>query len=420
MIIKSLVSFVLAMALGNFTRAADVVMDLSLINQKVRKSNFRILDNALKVYQAKLEIQRARADLIPSLTLWGIGRALLDPLRLLEGIEDVAPFVVPANWFRAEEVKILFLAESEAYRALVANELYSARALYFKIRLDRVLLEKTIEAEKKLEAFLPDLNDRVRMGLAPANQLRDLQIRIGSLQKDALLLKRLIKDSSQSLSLSLGLENADHQVGSDPLDKVQLPGLLKASDFEFRVLANSPEHRQLDHFLTALPLVKKEVNYSLLGGSSISRGVAGGFFDQLPSTPQGLGFGQGARLKILDAEKDRLKLQQQAVDEVLRRQVSLLVSSYNGDFQNYQSSLRWLKLSEESLEQNLFELKVPGARPISILEVVESSRNVIQTQADVLAQQFRLLTAKDRMNRLLFAEDYEILPEGFVSEKDFR
>src|SRR4051812_24094955 len=80
------------------------------VAKRVSSNNYKVYENALKVYQAKANIEKARADMLPKLTIWTIGRALIDPLSLVDQITDVAPFLVPANWFRNQEIKLLYLA----------------------------------------------------------------------------------------------------------------------------------------------------------------------------------------------------------------------------------------------------------------------------------------------------------------------
>ena len=74
------------------------------------------------------------------------------------------------------------------------------------------------------------------------------------------------------------------------------------------------------------------VEISFLGTTSMSRGVAGGVFDSLP-TQDGLGFGTPASMRVVSAEKELLRVQRRGAEETIKRQLRLLVSNYNLDLE---------------------------------------------------------------------------------------
>ena len=118
------------------------VIALQDVVKKVSTENYLVLENALRVYQAKEAIQVARGNLLPKLNLWKLITLPLDPLGIVGMVEDIAPFLVPANWWRLEEQKIFHLAQKEAYRALWANEVMTSKSLFVHTQLDQSLLDK--------------------------------------------------------------------------------------------------------------------------------------------------------------------------------------------------------------------------------------------------------------------------------------
>lgn len=128
----------------SFTALAQTTqLTLAEVAKKVGSNNFKVYENALKVYQAKKDIERVRMQLLPKLNIWTIARSVVDPTSLIDSVTDIAPFLVPANWFRLEQNKILYLAENEAYRALWGNEIHAAKAMYIRLLLDQTLLAFT-------------------------------------------------------------------------------------------------------------------------------------------------------------------------------------------------------------------------------------------------------------------------------------
>ncbi|MBX9766417.1 MAG: hypothetical protein K2X47_04020, partial [Bdellovibrionales bacterium] len=83
------------------------------VAERVGKFNLSVYANALKVYQAKESIQVARGNLLPKLNLWRLAGNFngVSPVMSLANtagslIEVIAPFLVPATWFRLKQVKL--------------------------------------------------------------------------------------------------------------------------------------------------------------------------------------------------------------------------------------------------------------------------------------------------------------------------
>ena len=162
----------LLMLLFNSNLFAAQNITLDEVTQKVRDQNLTVLQNAEKVYQAKLSIDEARMNLLPRLNLWNVGRVLLEPTVLLDVVQDIAPFLVPANWFRRKESEILYKAEMEGYRALQANEIYAARSLYLKVLMDQMLHENLKNYSEQLFKLNSLAVDRLSLGLERPEMVR--------------------------------------------------------------------------------------------------------------------------------------------------------------------------------------------------------------------------------------------------------
>lgn len=411
---KLLLISILLFPLGANTEE-KVIISLSDVVKRVSENNYTVYENALKVYQAKASVERARADLLPKLNLWSIAKVVIDPTSVIDVITDAAPFLVPANWFRAEETRLLFLANKEGYRALWGNELHAAKALFHNVLLDLKLL-------RHIQTSITDLNEifliaktREMFGGAAPGTARDIEIKMLGLQEDEKNVILLVQEEFSALSYALGypLETA---IALNPIEMPafeQLP-LLKYETYEFRLLANSPERRQFDHFLSALGQVENEITYSFLGGSSMSRGTAGGVFDNLP-TPDGLGFGQGPAMKIVKAQREILLTQKRGVEETLKRQLKRSVNFFNSDLNNYGSFTRRAMLTRES-KQHMMK-RVQMGEDVNIAELAEVSRNQIQAETSLYAVRYRMLVSLDKLDRLIFDNDYSMPPPVIESLK---
>lgn len=388
-------------------------INLRMVTERVSKENYNVYGNALRVYQSREAIQVARMNLLPKLNLWRLAGVVVDTIignyaSSLGLVQDIAPFLIPANWFRVQEQRLLYMAEQEGYRALWANELMTAKALYLHLLLDRGLDELVKQSEDELRKILVIVQNRELLGGVPRGASRDIEVRLLALEEDHRALQVLIKQEEGSLSYLMAYP-ANVTLEPEP---VAMPGFetlepLDYEDFEFRAVSTSPEARQFDYFVAAADYVRKEVMYSFLGTTNMSRGVGGGVFDGLP-IQDGLGFGTPASMRIVGAQKELLKTQKKGAEETLKRHLKLLVESYNLDLQNYQNLRRRVELTAEILAQLYERLRL--GQDVDSIALIEASRNQIQAQTAFLGVQFRFLANEDRLARLIFHGDYNMKP----------
>lgn len=374
----------------------------------VSSSNFKVYENALKVYQAQLNIQKARADLLPKLNLWSLVGMIMDPFSVVEKIPEAAPFLVPGNWFRLEETKLLYLAEREGYRALWGNEVFIAKSMYRNMMLDRQLLSHVQLSIQELSKIHKIIKTRELFGGVQPGTARDIEIKLIGLQEDEKNLKILISQQYDELTFSFGWP-ADTEVEFQTVELPQVESLrpINAKDYEFRLLSQSPERRQYDHFLSVLSQIKNEIKYSFLGLSEISRGVAGGIFDSI-SIPNGAGLSTVYALKIVDTQKEIMKTQKIGIQETLLRQLKQTGVQYNSDLESIYNFKRRVQLSKDS--KTAMYRRVQLGENINVIELSEATKNLIQAEAAVYALQYRVLTTTDRLQRLIFDGDYSMTP----------
>jgi outer membrane protein TolC len=334
-------SVILFMALLSTSARANPPETITLqdVTKRVSESNFAVYQNAIRVYQAKESIKAARGNLLPHLNLWDIAGAAADIYTgggtggagVVGLISDIVPFLIPANWFRVQEVKLLYQADQLGYQALWANELMSAKALYMHVVLDQSLRENILHNIEEVSNIHKIVQMRELLGGAPQGSAREIEIRLLALQEDKRSMEVLLQEELSQLSFAMGMPAQT----TLELTQIDLPNMatlepLNYDDFEFRAVDSAPEINQYDYFIEASDYVRRETMYSFLGASSMSRGAGGGVFDNIPVTP-GLGFGTAPSMRIVSAQKDILKLQKLGAEEVIKRQLKLLVNNYNLD-----------------------------------------------------------------------------------------
>ena len=412
---KKLILFITLLGFGQSWAQATKTVKLSDVVGIVSSDNYKVYENALKVYQAKENIGKARADLLPKLNIWKLASAIIDPTSVYDQLTDIAPFLVPGNWFRLEEVKLLYLAEREGYRALWSNEVHTAKNVYKNIQFDEKLLAHIEKSIVELNQVLRVIKTREVFGGTEPGAARDMEIRILGLKEDVRNLMVLINREYDELTFMLGIPaNQAIQLVDVKLPEIENLKPIVASEYEFRLLSTSPERRQFDHFLSVLDQVKKEVQYSVLGVSSISRGAAGGIFDNIP-IPSGLGAGHGNAMNIVASQREIVRTQRRAVEETLRRQFRSVGFQYNSDLSSYADYRRRVVLAKES--KNALLRRMQLGENIDVLKLSEASRNQILAETASFTVQYRVLNSIDRIQRLIFDGDYSMAPPLIQSLK---
>jgi outer membrane protein TolC len=411
------------LASPSFAQTQEVVeVDIEKLVEKISKENYKVYEAANRVYQAKESITVARMNLLPRLNLWNLASGVVSIFSgagaaagAFSIVEDIAPFLVPANWFRVSQTELFYEADKEGYRALWANEVLTAKALYLHLLLDSSLREHIIQTKRDLNNIHQIVRVRETFGGTSAGVSQDIKLRLLALDEDARALEVLIAEEESLLAFMMGYPTgvklkpkAVDMPGYDDLEK------LDYRDFEFRAVDVSPEVRQYDYIIKAADHVRREIPYSFLGTSSMSRGINGGVFDSVPMQ-QGLGFGASASIRVVKSQKELLKVQKKGVEETIRRQLKLLIDNYNLDIDNYHGMKQRVTLSQRILN-DLYQ-RIKFGEEVDSLQLIEASKNHIEADTALFGVMFRFLNTEDKLARLIFYGDYSKQP---VSIADMR
>lgn len=370
---------------------------------QVRRKNFTVLEQAQKVYQAKENIEAARGELMPSLNVWNIIKIASNPLDLTSWAE-MAPFLSPANWFRLEQNKIYFQAESYGYRALVGNQVLNARVLFIKVNQDQKIYKMIKDYKSDLQGVYDIAKIKVDLGMETPEYAREIQIRILALQEDLIRMKVYLADVRRELSFVTGgagdIELTPKDVPAlDMKSKNKLPYETVIND----ILARSNELKQYDELLKIIPQIKKEITFSFLGLTPASMGTGGGFFDNIP-IPSGLGFGTGPSMNIAKSQEQVLRIQRQSVFETLRKQTKSATDQMGAEIDVRPVISERKQLATENSKQLLERLKLgENINLIFLADTLHAKRiaDAAMTENEI---QFRL--QREKVDRLLVVGDY--------------
>jgi len=417
-----LISIIATFIFSISSYASPVELKLEDVASKVSNDNFLVIENAERVYQKKENIKFSRANLLPKLNIWNLLKlpaVFIDPLAVGDIIQDVAPFLVPSNWFKLGQSKHLYKAQKEQYRALWANEVNTAKLLFVSVYRDDVfsnLVEEKMSNYKEIMEIAKTRNIFGNGNLFAYNLVKDRYL---SLVEDSRNLENLVYSETKALQFLTGINNEEDVIIATPM----LPELENAKEIEFskiifKAIEASPEVFQYEHLMNALSKVKGQINFSILGASTFSLGEGNGVFDHIP-IQDGLGFGMGASVRISKSEGRILKTQLKATIETIKKQVNVLVKEYNSLITNYSITQERIQLAQSNYNAMMSHIAIGGT--LDVMEMVEILDNLYASKILLLSYKFRFSDLVEKLKRITFTGDYALGPktiEKFVIVED--
>jgi hypothetical protein len=397
-------------AFSDATAQEKIKISLEQVIEIISQKNYLVQSKAMNVYQAKENIALARGNLLPHLHLWSFVGVPLAITNLPGVVEDVLPFLVPNNWLRVDEQKILAKAEFEGYRTLWANEVSMTRAIFLQIRKDMALLETIQNAMELLRQCLAIAEIKEKFGGAFLGVANDIRMRVLSLEVDIVDLKTFIHIETGQLAYLLGFSKETELELLDPT----LVDLEKANPIEQnpvieRSVEVSTEIIQLNFLIEASKIIESEPWWAFLGLPQSSRGNEGSVFGSLP-VQRGLGFGTVPSVHISKAQTAILETVQVAIRELQRDKVVEVVDRYNALVTNYPKNKERVELAQGRMTQLMTRIKM-GGLSIDPLTLIEASRNLVASRSAYVDAKYRFMIEKDKLNRLTLQAEYDRLPD---------
>ena len=397
--------FILMLLLSMIASSKEVKIKIEDIVKKVSTENFLVLENAQRVYQKKEIIKFSRGSLLPKLNLWTllkIPAVFADPLSIGDIIQDVAPFLVPANWFKLSQSKNLYKAQKEQYRALWANELSTAKLLFMGVYGDQLLSDLITQKIVKYKEILEIAKSQNIFGRGNIFAYNLIKNRYLALLEDSRHLRNLLYSEKKELQFLTGIRSEDDISLSKPF--LPEPGdsfEIESDKIIFKAIDSSPEIYQYQHLLNSLSQVKGQINYSILGVSTYSS--VDNIFDHIP-IQDGMGFGMGASVRIAKSERRILKNQLKATSEIIKRQVLVLVNEYNSLIENDRTTKERLFLAKENYQIMMGHIAIGGN--LEVMEMIEILDNFYTAKVLMMSYKIRFSSLVEKLMRVTFSGDY--------------
>lgn len=367
-----------------------------------------------KVYQAKDNVDRARKNLLPGVSLGGIIDSTFS--FSLSTVNMVLPFLLPSNWLDLKENQYLLNAQGEAYYIAQLNAYSSAYSLYSTILGDlnlRDVLSDQYSNYKQIENLIKMAVDAGMMEQADLLQAR-AQTQMTGIQVsqlDALILqeKAAIREML-ALPLSTTIVFTRTHVSSSGVEGSSLQRIVDQS------VGKSPELRQLNSMANAAQAAKWSSFWSFLTGASLgtSRGPAGAFNNVEASGSMRLNFGDFLILKIGNRNLAQIEMQKSQ----LTYDHAQVVESTVGTIRETQQQLYLARQAENNLrevynnEVNRFQ-----AGQTDLLHVLNAGNSLTSAFTNKIKAQTSLDTLRISLHRLMISDQFSSIQRCQVYKK---
>jgi hypothetical protein len=372
---------------------------------KVKTINYSIEENRIRANQSKEYAKYARLSLLPKLNLWKILDFTSDTKGIFGFVEDLVPFLIPANWARAKQAEILADAAVDSYQTLWGNEVLNAKVLYNSIVNDKNLLAQLKNNQLIIQDLYKLAEARSEFGhdeLMIKNHLQSLLLQNS---EDTLVLTQTIKEEKLRLLFQMGMPT-DTKFDVQVIQGKQQPTPLN-KDLE-KALAISPETKIYDKLIQVSNLIKDEIYFSFLGGSSISRGFAGGIFDNIP-TDSGIGFATPSQIKIAKDQTQLLEKQKIAIRALIDMQFKSAQEVISSLSQQQQAAKEIYQFSIQRVE-NLKDKMYLGQK-VNLAEFSDCLLGLSKSTAQLYIIQFQIKQNQYKLDRILWRGDFSNRPD---------
>jgi multidrug efflux system outer membrane protein len=297
---------------GPDQKSANVEITPENLRHYLLNNNISVLTALNNVYQAKEGVNKARADLLPSLNL-GIGVA---PSFALNTVSFLLPFLVPSNWYALDASKHQLAANGFAYYIVELNAYASAFSVYMTVLGD---VELRGVYEKQYENFV-QIHDivagNVRIGtdtladLAQASSQMELARAQVSQIDELLIQEKASLRSMLGLSLKTNITFSKYHLPSVPEENSSAESIYQ------KVWATTPEQNQIASLIAAAKDAVWAASWGWLGSSSLAVGTGQGassFGKVSVGTPINLGFGIFPAINLSNLNVAQLKIRQKGI-----------------------------------------------------------------------------------------------------------
>jgi outer membrane protein TolC len=239
-------------AVAAATSEAPFRVNPATLRVQITQENVSVLTGLNRVYQAKEQVNIARAGIFPSLNLGMLLTGLTAaPTFALSSISVLVPVLIPSNWYNVEVAESSMVANGYAFHALELNKFASAYALYNTILGDMAVRANLEEQLERYEQIRERAEARFQSGKGSEVDLMKAHAKVALARHQLSQFRQVVAQSKatfrQMLGLPLSREIVFENLSPVP-HVVETASIAKALN---RVFERAPEALQIQALLKA-------------------------------------------------------------------------------------------------------------------------------------------------------------------------
>jgi hypothetical protein len=374
---------------------------LSQLSKRAVNQSFTSEIEFESVVQAHLSAQAAHLALLPNFSfgtitsLAGLTASFgTDMLSLVRLIGNLAPFLIPSNWFLAKEATFQSDAEKYGYLLMKADSGNIATGLAYDIARDSLSIN-TMQIERaKIADVREDVADRESLGFAPAGSTDAIDSVLNSCDKVIIALQQTLAQEYVSLAQASGFVNprAVRSVSIDNNLSIDNPVTFDEATAEQQALQQASELTQMDYLIAAAKVSKTEKYFDWLNPSGGSGSAS-------------ISFAMGSYIAIAASQVRQLEDKRQQLQSTILATVVNNNTALANAIANYKLSLKNIVVQDDLVNSLINNMQL-GVQ-VSVTDLMTAYAGQMQAQLDKNNAQFEYLVSLDNMQRSLYAGPYQ-------------
>jgi outer membrane protein TolC len=376
-------------------------------------NNNSVLTALNAVTQAKAQVNIARGNLLPGISLGGGigGLATGSPTFALTSVSFLLPFLLPSNWFALSANEYQLAASGYAYNLVELNEYASALAIYYMIISDMDRLRYYKDQVIALKTLRDLVEAKTRLGTATAIDLAQAQGALETYKTHVARLQELISQETATVRRMLEIPLGYKVVFNRSHPRPSSAEGLSPQKILDRVFPVSNESYQVRSLLAASREATWTKVFSFLGGASLSMQTSTSVpmaWQMLGGSAQAsIGFGYFPTIELSQLNTKALMLYE-------KRLRSLMASNIESTINSIKSTR--IQVESGALAVNAYQSAYNGLvqsyqlGQVDLLHVLMALQDITSSSVSLASARMDLDNQRVNLYRVLVADQFALLP----------
>ncbi len=367
---------------------------ISQLVEKAKNQSFSTLIQFQKAVQSRMNAQLHYRNLVTHFS-WGNVLGLWlnhDWTFVVRMVGDLAPFLLPTNWFNANAAQFQFEADYDAWLLMKADAGNIVEGLGYNLLRDQRILEEVQKLKPMIVELQEAIQGKERLGLVPVGSSNTITTVVDLFKTVEINLESAVILEKTSLSQSSGFYNPE------AISKIELvldysvrsPILIDQQSMQNLAIERSVELRQLDFLI-----------------HSAQESLKGRYFAWLDPSgggSPGFGLGYSTYIDIAQVKIEELLLQRQQLQSILLKKISDAIDMSQSSLSLYEVATTDLTVQQDRVNQLRDSMRM--GFNVSTLELQNALQGQMKAVSDQINAEYAYIVAVSNINRLLFMGPY--------------